>query len=140
MGTSGYDCTFRFGQDSIYVLFADYIAFASKVLGRSIGYYPNSDGISPQPDPGYSMKLPKFPIKLVTLKNGDFYANQGDAPSDDNSSSAAESVDQTLSSSDVSMGSQSINELADPSSEFDSVYSFASASEAQSVATNDDDA
>ncbi|KAJ2848569.1 hypothetical protein GGI22_005706, partial [Coemansia erecta] len=82
-----YQCTLRDFQDSFYVLFADYVAFANKVLGRSISYYPNSNGISPQSDSGYSMQAPDYLYTSMALTDGDFYANQKASTQDDNSSS-----------------------------------------------------
>ncbi|KAJ2513888.1 hypothetical protein H4217_006071 [Coemansia sp. RSA 1939] len=93
----GTECTLRILQDSIYVLFADYIAFADNVLSRSIGYYPSSNGISPQSDVGYSMGAPEEPeIKGWVIIKGDFYADQKKVVIEENTSSS--SASQTISS------------------------------------------
>ncbi|KAJ1903611.1 hypothetical protein LPJ81_002964 [Coemansia sp. IMI 209127] len=69
VSVSSYQCTLRDLQDSFYLLFADYVAFANKVLGRSISYYPNSNGISPQSDSGYTMQTPDYLYTYMTIKD-----------------------------------------------------------------------
>ncbi|KAJ1663944.1 hypothetical protein EV178_004566 [Coemansia sp. RSA 1646] len=129
VSVTGYNCTLRNFQDSIYVLFADYIAFASKVLGRSISYYPNSGDSSPQSNPDYSMKAPDYLLSYRTIKSGDFYASQSDAPSDNSSPSATESDDQSQISSDSAIDGLSSDRGSDTAGD--------NGSEALSATSND---
>ncbi|KAJ1894657.1 hypothetical protein LPJ81_005119, partial [Coemansia sp. IMI 209127] len=109
--------------DSFYLLFADYVAFANKVLGRSISYYPNSNGISPQSDSGYTMQTPDYLYTFRLVSDGDFYANQTDSSQDDSSSSVSDSEDQSQGASDSDVNSRggAVNSdtLSDPSKDPD---------------------
>ncbi|KAJ1796253.1 hypothetical protein LPJ59_003862, partial [Coemansia sp. RSA 2399] len=85
-------CSLNTKQDSIYLLFADYIAFASNILGRSISYYPVVNGWAPQPYSNYAMIAPNLVSSIATI-DGDFYASQQDPPAVASSSSATSGVD-----------------------------------------------
>ncbi|KAJ2654423.1 hypothetical protein IWW48_006112 [Coemansia sp. RSA 1200] len=76
----------------MYLLFADYIAFASKVLGREPRYYPNIKGIAPQSDLNYSMNLYSDLWEDNYYRYGDFYVNQTKIARDNTISSTSEDV------------------------------------------------
>ncbi|KAJ1796251.1 hypothetical protein LPJ59_003863, partial [Coemansia sp. RSA 2399] len=91
-------CSLNTEQDSVYLLFADYIAFASNILGRSISNSPAPNGWAPQSDSNYAMITPNSMTLIATI-DGDFYASQQDPPAAASSSSATSGVDKNNNNS-----------------------------------------
>ncbi|KAJ2519587.1 hypothetical protein GGI11_002533, partial [Coemansia sp. RSA 2049] len=90
-----YKCTLFDGQKSYYTLLANYVAFADKVLGRKIGYYPNNNSnVVPQTDPNFSMAKPADNSMSIVYLMGDFYSAQTEALKNDNIPDTTSSIDQ----------------------------------------------
>ncbi|KAJ2605400.1 hypothetical protein EV177_006162 [Coemansia sp. RSA 1804] len=90
-----YKCTLFDGQKSYYTLLANYVAFADKVLGRKIGYYPNNNSnVVPQTDPNFSMAKPADNSMSIVYLMGDFYSAQTEALKNDNIPDTTSSTDQ----------------------------------------------